>query len=55
MKRFLMIGALLFTLCNVGAAVVSACKCYEFDELVCSGDFCWWDPRGGCQCMDEET
>lgn len=56
MKRFLMIASLLITLCNVGAGVVYACKCYENGVVVCEGnDHCYQDAGGKCHCRDAET
>jgi hypothetical protein len=49
-----MIAALLITLCNVGAGVVYACKCYEAGGAWCEGNFCWADAFGRCHCSDEE-
>lgn len=59
MRRFLMIATLLITLCNVGAVVAYACKCYEKGDpnpaCETSGSgHCYRDAGGKCHCVDAE-
>lgn len=56
MKRLLMTAGLLITLCNVGAGIAYACKCYEDGKLACETTgtgICWRDDNGRCHCEDD--
>ena len=56
MKRLLMTAGLLITLCNVGAGIAYACKCYEDGKIACETTgtgVCWRDDNGRCHCEDD--